>query len=364
MKKKLLLIVFALGLLLLVGCGQKFIKSDDTESKYPCGWVVNKDGTVTLRVKGKWDKDCAWRAEYDESAFHCEPGRRKGSFVVDSYGGGRNDLFLRLYRQGQEDWEYTLQFILQGDGIDGVFVLGSTHKEPLDEGSYDTFNMGVETYFTVNTTHVWQYNVIGGDIKVKEAGSSEEKEQFILTANNTSVRGAEVEFCDTEAALVLTVVADIDENGMITVTEVQESSESKYMEKAVEAFWKQLGFTVPISDKVTVRSVHVINDDVDELYGVGEMRVNIGDKGYHLYLSLTPRMAEISIPEEYTDPATEEVVPVNVTETEIGGDHATIYQQGDRVTAIWQHFGCYYILEGAGMDADAMKEAAAELMGV
>ena len=81
MKKKLLIMVFALGLFLLAGCGQKFIKSDDTESKYAYGWTVNKDSTITVRIKDKWDKDCVWKAEYNEEILHCEPGRKKGSSV-------------------------------------------------------------------------------------------------------------------------------------------------------------------------------------------------------------------------------------------------------------------------------------------
>ena len=44
-------------------------------------------------------------------------------------------------------------------------------------------------------------------------------EQFTLTAKNAPVQQAVVQFCDTEAPLVLTVVADIDEDGVLTETE-------------------------------------------------------------------------------------------------------------------------------------------------
>ena len=364
MKKKLWILVLALGLLMLAGCGQKYVKSDDNESKYDYGWVVNKDNTVTLRVKGKWDKDCVWRAEYDESILNCEPGKKKGSFVVSSNRPVRSDFFLRLYRQEQEDWEYTLQFTLQGDGTGGVFVKSSTHQEPVKEGSYTILELDEMVIFAINTSHLWKAQVIGEDIRVDRIGNTDEMEQFALTAVNTAVKGVEVEFCDEESPLVLTAVVDIDVNGVISITDVQTGEESKYVEKTLELFWEEFGFKPPISDKVAVEAVGIITNEVYDIYGVGALQVGIGGVNYDLYLSMLPRVVELSIPQAAIDPETQEWIPVNVTYAEIGSDIVTFYQKKNNVTAIWQHYGCNYVLEGYRTDVTTMQNAVAELMGV
>ena len=364
MKKKLLIMVFALGLTLLVGCGQKFIKSGDTESKYAYGWTVNEDNTITVRIKDKWEKDCFWQTEYDEEGLYCKPGKKDGSFVVGSRNASVGELILRLYRQGQEDWEYSIILSLQGDGSGGVIVLSSTHEEPVKEGSYQYFYQDSSVIFMVNTSHLWLWRDMGENIHVKKSGSSEGIEQFLLSANATSVHDAMVQFYDTQAPLLLTVYADVDQNGVVNVTRIEESSDTDYGEKNMKLFWEQMGFTAPLSDAIEIQSADVINDDTDEIYAVGDLKVVIEGMEYDLLLSLLPRIVELSIPEGRIDPATGEWIPVNITEKAIGSDNVQFYQKESAVTAIWQHLGCNYVLKNRSLDFFTMEKAVATLMGV
>ena len=361
MKKKLWLMVFALGLtLLLVGCGQKFIKSGDTDSKYDYGWIVNKDNTVTIRVKGKWEKDCIWQAECDESLLHCEPQKKKGSFLVNSYSAGVGDLYLRLYPQGQEEWEYTLKFSLHGNGTGGVNVMSSTHEEPVKEGSYTVFSTENAAILVINTSHLWQWHDMGDDLRVDILGASDGTQQFSLTAKNAPAQNVTAEFYDTQSSTVLTVTANIAWDGTVNVTDIQESDESHYIEKSLELLWEKLGYSVSIPNKVTVLSADIYNG---ELFAVGDLNVNINGNKYQLYLSLRPDIVDQSIPRDVTNPVTGEVSAVSVTEKVITLEDVKLYQKESHITAIWKHLGCYYVLEGHGTDVATMEEAVAALMG-
>ena len=364
MKKKLLIIVFALGLFALAGCGQKFVESGDTESKYAYGWTLNEDDTITVRIKDEWEEGCVWKAEYNEEVLHCEPGEKEGSFVVGSRNAGTGDLFLHLYRQEQEDWEYSLRISLQGNGSGGVFVLSSTHEEPLREGSYVYSGPGEWAVLEINTSHLWLWRDMGADIRVDKTGNREGIERFELSANTVSVQDAMVEIYDTQAPLLLTVYADIDQNGLVNITRVEESSNTEYGERNVNAFWKQLGFTAPLSDAVEIRSADMMQDDMNEIYAAGELRVAIEGQEYELYLSLLPRIAELSVPVGRLDPMTGEWIAVNITQKIIGLETVQIYQQESNITAIWKQFGCYYVLENSSSDVASMESAVAALMGV
>ena len=364
MKRKLLIMVFALGLILLVGCGQKFINSGDTESRYAYGWIENKDGTITVRIKDKWDKDCVWKAECDDEVLYCESGKKDGSFVVSSYNAGVGELALRLYRQEQEDWEYSLLFSFRGNGSGGVMLMSNTHEEPLQEGSYQYAEQDTSAVLTINTAHLWLWRDMGEELRTDKIYNDEKIAQFEISANSGAARDAMVQIYDTQAPLMLTIHADIDESGVVHITRIEESSDTEYGEENVQAFWKQLGFTVPISDAVEIQSANVVNDDADGLYAVGEIKVKIEEKVYDLYVSLLPRIVELSIPEWKVDPETWEWIPVNVTEKTIGVETVQFYQQESDVTAIWKQLGCNYVLRDRTEDVSATERAVALLMGV
>ena len=363
-KKRRLIILLALGLVLLTGCGLRFTESNDSTSKYAYGWKTNSDNTVTVRIKGKWDKDCTWRAEYDDKVLRCEPGKGRGRFVVGSCSAGTGDLLLRLYRQGQEDWEYTLRISVQGNGSGGAIVLAGTHEEPRAEGSYAYYNKGSTAVLTVNTAHLWLSREMGSDLRIDKTGRMEGTEKFEFSARHTSVQGAMVQLYDTEAPLLLTVYADIDADGLVSITRVEESSDTEYGEKNVEQFWKQLGFKAPFSDAVTIRSANVSGDVGSDVYTTGELRVVIEGTEYELFLSLLPRIAEVSVPAERTDLETGETIPVQMTEKTIGLETVQFYQQKTEVTAIWKLFGCHYVLKARAVDMASAERAVAALMGV
>ena len=83
MKKCLATMGIVMCLLILAGCGsKKMIASQDDTSAYPYGWQENADGSVTVMISGKWDKDCVWQPSYDAEIFEVVPQKTAGSFTV------------------------------------------------------------------------------------------------------------------------------------------------------------------------------------------------------------------------------------------------------------------------------------------
>lgn len=216
----------------------------------------------------------------------------------------------------------------------------------------------------VNTTHLWQWRQPGDSIEVEKLGSTEKTEQFILRSGDTSARSAVVQFYDTQSELTLTAFVNIDENGALSMGEIRENSDLDITALAVEQMWAQLGYTAPIPEDVVIRSANVLNDDSDDIYDVGEMEVTIDGNDYELYLSVLPRIAELNVPAETVDLMTEEVIPVIATETEIGSETVQVYQRGSRITAIWEHFGCHYVLKSRNAEPVTVEKAVAVILGV
>lgn len=379
MKKLLSAILIVISLFLLVGCGSKRIDSGDSESKYPYGWTENNDGTITVKIGGRWNKKCAWKAEYDEEILTCTPDKRGKAFTIGSLDARTGEVDLRLYREGEEMWEYGICIRAQGNGSGGAVVLATTHEEPAFEGSYTVWEMEDNSVLIrIHTEHSWKSRLVSRELSTELTEVDAEGCSFRITAEEPCQGLAEL--IDEEGSRLLTVRLDTDEEGKLTVSDVEASDDITFGEAQLEAFWQIMGFTMYLGNDVTVKSAKVVNDIDYALLTYGTMDITVADKDYEYTIALDERLLELygfgaataaaevedgtEIDAEAGAVSYEEGnVPVAMMTADADGVTVNGYVCGSKALAVWEQFGCVSILEGKE-DCDSVVTAAMAIMGV
>ena len=365
-KKVLSVLLLLLCLLTLVGCGGKFVNSGDTESRYRYGWKENSDGTISVKIKGKWDRKSAWRAEYDENVLTCTQKGRKGQkFTVGSLDACTTDIDFRLYPRGAEDYVYDLWLCVQGNGTGGVIVLASTSIEPAAEGSYfyETDQDG-SLYFHINTKHDWDVRLVNRYLKAERKTVSQNANERVYCIEASHACTGVVELFDTETERMLVVSVSAREDGTVTVENVEERTDTSFTTENIDRLWEQLGVTLPLSDEVIVNDCFISDDPEVSVFPCGELEVTINGEEYNYMITMGEEWAARYIPADMAE-ETEEEETINtesVSQREIGQTPVTIYVEGTYVCAVWKQYGANFILDGRG-DADSMCEAVRTVLG-
>ena len=355
MKKFLSLILVLTSLLMVTGCGKKATTPvDDSESLYPSNYAEEKDYRLTINIEGEWDEDCHWCAEYDEEMLTCEAGKDGKSFTFGSTGFDTTEINLRLYRGEAENWEYTLWYFLQCDGLGGARILAATHIEPKTEGTY-TYEQDEEgnLLFCINTTHQWGCRTLSDDVEVEKAGRGEGDCTFVVKTG--SEEQGSVQLFDEEGALMLTLTV-CKEAGATRLENVESSDDTAFGQKNLDFFWQQIGFTLPIPDGIVVEEATVSTDD-DFLFPCGDMELTINGQAFDYALSLDESWMEEYRPDMTGEPDVgQEPLPSTEEQITIDTVDVTVFTQGERSMAVWEEYGAHFGIEGE-CDKSALMEA-------
>ena len=360
MKKLLAAILIAMSLLSLAGCG-KMNNSGDDASLYPYGWKENRDGTLTVEIRGKWEDECVWRAVYDEFALDVTK-KDKGTFVLNGLTPCATDVNFYLYRGESEKAEYGIWAFVSVLSDGSIRMVDCTHEEIPANGAYAySKESDGSMLFTLYTDHAWEYRLIQTIFDVERYEVSDTEETYRITAAGKGVGELELWDTDTDQKLVVTLVAR--DGGKISVDSVEEAESSEMTAHTMAAFWQELGIQSTLPAAILVSDVKIVTGDSGVDFPYGRIDMSIGGKAYTYYAATEEELL--------TYYALQNVEEDGVVIAEATAQHdslnahteADIYSREDAVSVTWAADGAYFALYGEDATVQEALAAAQQIVG-
>lgn len=365
MKKCLATIGIVMCLLILAGCGKKnTVASGDDASLYPYSWQENADGSLTVKISGKWEEDCTWQPSYSSRIFEVSPEKKAGCFRVKGLTAGADEVEFFLRRGEQKENEYVIWLYLSSTSNGDVKVLESTHEEPLAEGDYSVKNAyDGALLFTIHSAHPWEYRLLQQDFSISLYESSDETQTYEIRVKKIAELNATIELWDTESPRKLIVTAASTDDGYVYVRNVEESEDTTMAENTLDSFWQELGIKATIPSAISVENCAIITSDseIDAVYG--RLDVTIGGKPYRYLMSESRELVELYQLESFIDEHDKVIEAQNDTVTLANNLEANVSSLDDTVVVTWQTGGNYFVLCGEDMSVAAAVSAAGQIVG-
>ena len=360
--KRLIIFILALAAARMVaGCGKNYVDSGDTESLYPYSWCVNSDQSVTFKIDGQWDKECAWRAEYDEEVLACEVGKKGNTFTFKALQAQGTTLDLRLYRGDGTAYEYDLSFYVQGDSFGGISVLENAHVVPLQEGNYSYANDDAgRMMFRIDTNHYWNCRTVYPGIFVNVSENGGDYLVFGIEAD-PNAQGT-VELYDDEGSLLYEVDVIADSDGRVLVSDVREKNDTAFSKGTLAVLWEQLGFAPLLPDSVEIVNGRIRTDE-EYPFLCGDLKLVIDGDIYDYSTSMSYEWIMDYYVRDEVDEKTGELIPgVAPEHIDVNGIDVSLFAREERCEAVWQDYGVSFALEG-WYDRNTFMSALNELLG-
>ena len=343
MKKLSSLFLVLMSLLVITGCGSQFTESGDNESLYPYSWKVNSDNSLTIKIDGQWENDHAWRAEYDDTLLACEVGKKGNTFTFRSLDIATTEIDLRLYGgENEENWEYDIWLLVQGDLLGGVNIITNTHLEGTTEGEYSyTNDEEGNILFRIETDHEWDCRTNSEYTAINRCETGDGYVIFKIVTNEMGE--GNVDIYDLDSPLLLSVDTIAVSGGNSEVSKVETLTDTAFGERNLDAFWEQVGFMMRFPHSVEITDAAIERDE-EYMFPCGTIDMTINGQEFCYYVSLDSAWIKehepvINQDYGYADAPAIEIVAIGDVEPQI-------YTQEGMSKAIWGEYGAFFAMEG------------------